>query len=284
MHVSLVVPNNKLNDAHVQDLSHELQYLGLTVSIGSAIDYGADIVFYLSSTLSNYQSANSKVCYEILSNNLLCSSSYDVLNNKNAFFVCYSKKIKDELIKRGISEQRILHISFPVSSYIQRAKIKLGFTHRVYNDTRKRESMLIDICRCINSDLFMFEIMGAGWTEIINEIRSMGFEVLYYPDFDKEKYNSIMKDIDYYCYFGFDEGSMGFMDAIAAGAKTIVTPQGYHLECGFNIDYPVKTIKDIVNVLRSLEEDYHFSLTYRDQKTMSYYATNLVHFWEKKEK
>jgi hypothetical protein len=35
---------------------------------------------------------------------------------------------------------------------------------------------------------------------------------------------------DYYFYSGLDEGSLGTLDALSAGVKTIVTRQGFHLD------------------------------------------------------
>ena len=82
-----------------------------------------------------------------------------------------------------------------------------------------------------------------------------------------------------YCYFGFDEGSMGFMDAVAAGAKTIVTPQGYHLECGFDIDFPVRTIDDIIEAFQSIQEDVISNIQYCKDNNISSFCEKLISFW-----
>lgn len=44
-------------------------------------------------------------------------------------------------------------------------------------------------------------------------------------------------EFDYYLYTGNDEGSLGTLDALAAGAKTIVTAQGFHLDLGSAITH-----------------------------------------------
>ena len=50
----------------------------------------------------------------------------------------------------------------------------------------------------------------------------------YRVDYDEIK--SHVPYFDYYFYPGLDEGSLGTLDALAAGVKTIVTNQGFHLD------------------------------------------------------
>ena len=46
---------------------------------------------------------------------------------------------------------------------------------------------------------------------------------------------------------------MGYLDALAAGVGTIVTPQGFHLDVPNGITYPCRVISDFVNVLVDLQ-------------------------------
>ena len=77
----------------------------------------------------------------------------------------------------------------------------------------------------------------------------------YYPEFDYDTYVSLIPSLDYYLFWGFDEGSMGYLDALAAGVKTIVTPQGYHLDTRDGLTYPCRTIPDFIRVLSELEQE-----------------------------
>ena len=86
----------------------------------------------------------------------------------------------------------------------------------------------MDIGGQLDPDYFHFKIMGAGWDKIVKQMRCMGFEIDYYADFDYDVYVRMIQTLDYYLFWGFDEGSMGYLDALAAGVETIVTPQGYH--------------------------------------------------------
>lgn len=49
----------------------------------------------------------------------------------------------------------------------------------------------------------------------------MGFQVDYYSEFIYEEYLKLMPSLDYYLFWGFDEGSMGYLDALRAGVKRL---------------------------------------------------------------
>ena len=54
---------------------------------------------------------------------------------------------------------------------------------------------------------------------------------------------------------GMDEGQMGFVDALAAGIKTIVTAQGYHLDVPNAIVHPFTNYEELESILLSLEQE-----------------------------
>ena len=199
--------------------------------------------------------------------------------NAGAVGICMSLETRDMLLSSGVKRDKICYINPAQDGQIKPRKIVLGFTHRTYRDFRKRESMLIDVCQCISPEVFKFVIMGAGWEKIIEELNSLSFEVDYYPQFDKDKYNQIITSLDYYCYFGFDEGSMGFMDAVAAGVDTIVTPQGYHLDIKDGITYPVRTVDDIVDVLKTIETKRLKSTKFSNTFTWRLYTKKHLEVW-----
>lgn len=202
------------------------------------------------------------------------------LTKKGAIGICMSLDTKNKLIAAGVKPNKICYINPAQDGMIKPRKVTLGITHRVYSDNRKRESMLIDICKRINTEMFKFVIMGAGWDNIITELNKLGVEVEYYPEFDKQKYNEIMVNLDYYCYFGTDEGSMGYLDAVAAGIGTIVTPQGYHLDTECPITYPVETVDDIVDALHEIEKQKEKSLRFIDSWTWKNYTLKHLEIWK----
>jgi hypothetical protein len=57
---------------------------------------------------------------------------------------------------------------------------------------------------------------------------------------------------DHYLYLGMDEGSLGTLDALAAGVSTIVTPQGFHLDLPGGITHQVVSAEDLERVFSEI--------------------------------
>lgn len=236
-----------------QRMMEELVKRGIQVDIGKNIDKTADINHHIAFHL-----------YEPLCdcNDTLMITHVDTINKVNLIKhqlnvakmgICMSRDTMEQLVQMGVPREKLCYINPAQDGKIKPRKYVLGITHRTYEDHRKRADALLDICNGISPDYFEFKIMGVGWEKIIEKIRGKGFSVIYYPEFDYETYIQLIPSLDYYLYWGFDEGSMGYLDALAAGIGTIVTPQGYHLDTRDGLTYPCKTIDDFIYVLSRLE-------------------------------
>ena len=64
-----------------------------------------------------------------------------------------------------------------------------------------------------------------------------------------------MPSLDYFLYFSHDEGSMAYLDAIAADVKVIATPQGFHLDIRDGIDHIVTDMQDVAAVFGLLRHE-----------------------------
>ena len=256
----------------------ELEKIGIPAKLSDEFDKSADINHYCGANVANVvdEQTTFMITHVDTAYKMECIRRQ---TEKGAIGVCMSLDTKNKLIANGIKANRLCYINPAQDGQISPKKITLGFTHRVYNDNRKRETMLIDICKQVNPKIFRFAIMGAGWESIIRQLNDMGFETEYYPEFDKGKYNNLISNLDYYCYFGFDEGSMGFLDAIAAGVGTIVTPQGYHLDTGCDITYPVSTIDEIVDALHDIESKRKKNLRFIEEWTWENYTKKHLQIW-----
>ena len=168
--------------------------------------------------------------------------------------ICMSKETSKRLISMGFPYGQIGYVNPAHDHVIKPKKYVIGITHRCYDDidVRKRTSALLEILDGVNPLYFRFIIMGAGWEKVISGMEERGFEITYYPDFDYDSYNKIIQELDYYLFEGFDEGSMGFPDALAAGVGTIVTPQGFHLDAA-PIDYPCSTVRQFHDAFMDLQ-------------------------------
>lgn len=257
----------------------ELCKLGYDVSLSTKYDPDANINHYFDPNYAERVGAHTTFMITHVDTAYKLARIMEQ-TKKGAIGICMSLETRDRLISNGVAANKICYINPAQDGQIRPKKVSLGFTHRVYNDSRKRESMLIDICKLISPDIFRFVIMGAGWEEIIKQMNDMGFEMEYYPEFDKEKYNELMVNLDYYCYFGFDEGSMGYLDAVAAGIGTIVTPQGYHLDTECPITYPVSTIDEIVDALHDIENKKKKNFRFIENWTWKNYTLKHLEIWK----
>lgn len=236
-------------------MQEELQKKGIEADIGKCVDLKADINHHI----AHHGYEPLKDCHDTLMITHVDSvNKFNLLKHqlKTAKMgICMSRDTMSQLISMGIPREKLCYINPAQDGVIKPRKYVLGITHRVHEDHRKRINALLDICDGISPDYFEFKIMGDGWEEIIEKVREKGFLVTYYPEFNYDIYVQLMPSLDYYLFWGFDEGSMGYLDALAAGISTIVTPQGYHLDTRNGLTYPCRTIADFVDVLSKLEMD-----------------------------
>jgi len=186
----------------------------------------------------------------------------------------------DQLSASGIPREKLCFVNPAHDNIIRPRKTVIGLTSKIHADGRKRENHLVEIAEKISPDDFMFKIMGAGWESIVDSLTTMGFAVEYYDHFDYDTYVSLVPTFDYYLYLSFDEGSMGYLDALAAGVKTIVTPQGYHLDASGGITYPVNSTGDIVAAFEKIAEEKRSIVRSVSSWTWSDYAKKHVAIWE----
>lgn len=201
--------------------------------------------------------------------------------NKCGMGICMSEETMYKLTTYGLPRNKLCYINPAHDHAIGPKKYVVGITHRCHRETdfRKREEMLIDIVKQIDISLFKFIIMGDGWENIVEELKELGLEVDYYPEFIYEKYMEIISALDYYLFFGMDEGSMGFLDALAAGVQTIVTPQGFHLDAKGGITYSGETINDFVQIFNEIGDQKKKLIASVDEWTWENFAKKHLEIW-----
>jgi len=174
--------------------------------------------------------------------------------------IALSSHTCDMLADAGVREESLAFIVPGHDSAATPRRVVIGLTTRLYPDGRKRESMLTSLARAMRLDRFRFEIFGQGWENVIPELEAAGAEVSYWPGTDdfRADYVEMMARVptfDYYLYLGRDEGSLGTLDALAAGVRTIVTPQGFHVDLPGGITHSVWSQQDLEAVFRGIVED-----------------------------
>lgn len=236
-------------------MKEELEKQGYRCTIGDVIDPLADINHHVS--YASCEPVNSDYNETFMITHIDSYNKAEFIKhqlNKAKMGICMSRETMEKLTAYGIPREKLCYVNPAQDGVIKPKKYVLGITHKTHDDHRKNVNILVDLCRSLDPDYFAFKIMGSGWDNIVASVKDMGFEVDYYNEFDYNKYIKVMPSLDYYLFWGFDEGSMGFLDALQAGVETIVTPQGYHLDVRDGITYACRTLNDFRDVLLDLQK------------------------------
>lgn len=268
-----------------QKLEEELTKLGQIVDIANEEDPLADINHYafygdLTRIHKNYHTVRTSMVTHID-----CLAKKELLQfqaQNNVLCICMSSETMNRLSTWGIARERICYVNPAQDGEIEPKKIVLGITNRCYQgfDFRKRDDLILEVCKQIDPCLFKLKIMGFGWDDIVGQIRQLGFEVDYYAEFDRAIYNKLMPSLDYWIYYGFDEGAMGYLDALAAGVKTICTPQGFHLDTRSGLTHPCNTVEDFIRVLKQIQEEKIAITNAVRDWTWENYAKKHLEIWQ----
>lgn len=249
--------NSWILSKFAKKLNENLLNLGVHSEIGICCDPSADInhhiAYHLYEPIKPYR--DTLMITHVDSMNKIEQIKHQL---KTALIgICMSRETMDMLVSYGVPRNKICYVNPGQDGVMKPKKYVLGITHRNHEqlDYRKKIDAIVTICKQIDPNYFSFKIMGEGWENVIKQMKELHFEVDYYSEFNYEHYIKLIPKLDYYLFFGFDEGSMGFLDALAAGVKTIVTPQGYHLDVSNGITHSCKTIDDFIHVLNGLKRE-----------------------------
>jgi len=195
--------------------------------------------------------------------------------------ICMSQSTKKQLIDEGLPKSKLCYINPAHDSVIIPRKLIIGILSKTHADCRKKETLLKDICKRISFLDYKFVIMGMGWQQIVDELRNLNFDIEYYNEFNYDVYKNLVPRLDYFLYFSFDEGSMAFLDALAAGVPTIVTPQGYHLDAKKGITYAIDDkVDSIIRVLNNILQGRNDRINSVKEWTWENYADKHLLVWQ----
>lgn len=193
--------------------------------------------------------------------------------------ICMSRMTMSELEGQGIDGRRLTYITPAHDAAVKPRRLVVGITSRLYPDARKGEDYLLQVARSIRLDAYRFEIIGEGWEEVAAVLRDGGAEVDLFTDLAYEAILGRLVNFDYYLYMGWDEGSMGTLDALAAGVKTIVTPQGFHLDLPGGITHPFHDGEELTEVFRFIAAGRQQRIDSVKDLTWSEYARKHALVW-----
>ena len=149
-------------------------------------------------------------------------------------------------------------------------RITCGVSSNVYPDKRKNESWILEVCNVLKPNDIEFEFIGKRWDEVAFELQRKGFSVRIFEslkpfDEDYSEVLSRMRGWDLVLYLGFDEGSLGILDAVLSGIDVLVSSQGFHLEMGLSDEDLFTSYSDFQSKLKSKVEKFAL------QNEMSFY-------------
>src|SRR5262249_28681416 len=84
---------------------------------------------------------------------------------------------------------------------------------------------------------------------------------------------------DYYFYPGLDEGSLGTLDALAAGVKTIVTKQGFHLDIPNGITHGFWDYDELKQIFVEILRERRERIEIAQALTWARYAKRHLNIW-----
>jgi glycosyltransferase involved in cell wall biosynthesis len=172
-----------------------------------------------------------------------------------AMGICMSAETVDNLTAAGLPREKLCFVNPGHDGEMRARRTIIGITSKVQPSGCKREGILLELAQRISPDEFQFCIMGAGWEEQVKTLRLAGFTVDHWNAFDRNEYLKLMPSLDYYLYLGMDEGSMGYMDALAAGVPTIVTTQGYHLDAPGGITHGWSQPDELIRIFEGISRE-----------------------------
>lgn len=232
-------------------LKTELETLGLRVSIGKCPDPAADLNHHIIywGYVDRKRTPETVMITHIENQRELGKVRQQLVELGVEMGICMSLESVNRLAAMGIPRHQLCFVSPAHDARIRPRKLNLGITSRLYPDGCKREHLLMEAAARLPAEHIRFSIMGGGWESVIQTLERNGLEVAYFPEFELEAYENLIRRLDYYLYLGTDEGSLGFLDAVAAAVPTIVTPQGFHLDVPGGITHAIEDAQDLVRVI-----------------------------------
>jgi hypothetical protein len=241
-----------------EQLGDQLRRHGAEVSITDVPDAQADLVHHMSWAFANIRTPQPSTMFITHLDDLFkLNQVRAMLAAEVRVGICMSSDTMRQLITHGCPETALHFISPAHDGLVAPRRIVIGITSRVYADGRKREALLQQVAQRMDLSNFEFRIFGLGWEATNTKLEAAGAKVTYFGETDdfRKDYDTLQSTVptfDHYLYLGMDEGSLGTLDALAAGVSTIITPQGFHLDLPGGITHPVVTADDLERVFTAI--------------------------------
>lgn len=261
-------------------LHEHLSKIGIRADIGNTPDRLADINHHI--IFGHYDGKQNSIDTMMITH-IDEQQKIDILRHqllKAEMGICMSLDTMRMLVHNGVPRTKLCYVNPAHDGLLAPRKFIVGITSRIYGDGRKREELLAQLADRISPMDFKFRIMGAGWERILEHLKKRSIDFDYINHFEPGGYRELISSLDYYLYLGKDEGSMGFIDALAAGIPTIVTPQGFHLDVQDGITYRFSNICELEAIFSKIAQPRNQRAHSVSAWTWSTYACKHLQIWE----
>lgn len=208
----------------------------------------------------------------------------DILLNGIDGGICMSKYHMEELIDYGVPREKISWV-LPALDNTQMRRIHFTIQCNCYADGRKNEDFFKKLARSIDLEFAKFSFYGTGWEETAELLEDAGAEVsIYTPskDFAQDYVEMIkaLESADFYVNTGWDEGSLGSLDAFINRTPMILSAQGYHLSIPDNQTQFFNGYTEFEGIIEFIRAEQ--AKKQKDAENMSWqtYAKNHIAIWQ----
>ena len=287
MEVNFVLNRNNANwilEKFALRTSQCLTELGHKSTIAGNPQLSADVNHFLSYNFVLNPPKNSTVLITHIDDQSKLRHIRDLSLNPNIqSMICLSRYTRDFLVSHGISQDKVSYVLPAVDAIPKLRVLRIGLSSYIYKDGRKNEAWIKRIANSITLENFEFHIFGSGWESTIQALEQAGAKVLITKateDFlgDHKHIIESLPNLDYWMYLGFDEGSIGCLEASLAGVPLITTPQGFHLDLPGGLRHEINTFDELLQLFSSLSKEIPQKNTYNTY-TWGRYTDDLLRIW-----
>jgi hypothetical protein len=198
--------------------------------------------------------------------------------------ICMSSMTLEQLAQYGVCRQQLTYALPAHDGEIAPRRLVIGITSNRYSDGRKRDWLLTRLAEDVRLSDFEFQIFGRGWDDVAPKLKAAGADVaivLPSDDYlaDYERIREAVPNFDYYFYPGLDEGSMGTLDALAAGVKTIITRQGFHLDLPAGITHGFWGYDELKSIFETIIAERAVRIETANALSWRRYAARHMEIW-----
>lgn len=268
------------------DIYKGLEEIGYKCNMGQYEDYnGEDISFHMW-WIEAEPHPQAKVNAVFVTHTDDAYKEFKLTKMKDEFdlFFCMSPEDAHFLIELGFDSSKVYGLNLPVrNTYVR--PISIGIFSRCYPDNRKKEEWLLNFCRSnSNAKLVDFVFIGAGWSDFVNKLSSLGCSFQWHNvsrDMPYEYMYQQLKltNLDYYVYMGMDGGAMGSYDAYAMGTTLCISDDGYHKSIP-DLDFPFSTEEEFQIQMNKIVDRQKRKLDFFKANDVHTYVSRIAHILE----